>query len=116
MVTQELGVGEATILCGPPGEAWVLDPSQGTAVYNCVRPEILCAVAAAAAGVARPGRGLCRGDGPSAIVAGDCHRGTTAGSNLFCTSIRLQERIGSIFCSYVLLGFVLFWISELSYC
>ena len=30
--------------------------------------------------------------------------GTTAGSNLFCTSIRIRRRIGSIFWFYVLFG------------
>lgn len=68
VVTQELGVGDAMILWGPLGDAWVLlcfgcgylDPSQGTAVYNCVRPEILCAVVVGCGGWRGPaGRGLC---------------------------------------------------------
>lgn len=34
--------------------------------------------------------------------------GTTARSNLFCTSIRIRKRIGSIFWSYVLFGLFYF--------
>lgn len=98
-------LGDASVLLCSAVAVWILPKVQ---LYITVSELRFCMRRwqGAAAGEARLGRGLCCS--PSAIRAGDRCGGTTARSNLFCASIRIRKRIGSIFWFYVSFGLFYF--------